>query len=99
MYFLASLYKEFKYFFSDFLNLHSDTIHVYVGCATLFVFYFIFKIKLTSLKILIPVFALAIGMEVIDIYEHSVSYGFIRWYESFKDIVNTSLLPTLLVIY
>ncbi|MBI2608908.1 MAG: hypothetical protein HYW47_04825 [Deltaproteobacteria bacterium] len=99
MYFLASLYLEFKYFFSDFLNLHSDTIHVYLGCAVLFLCYFLFKIKLSSFKILIPVFVLAVGMEVVDIYEHCVSYGFVKWYESFKDIINTSLLPTLLVFF
>ena len=79
------------------VDLSRDAMHIYVGMAVLLLFVVIFQKGRFSLISLIPVFVVAIIMEVFDLYDDSRTFGYLRWDASLHDVVNTVFWPVILV--
>ncbi len=89
---MKSNYQIFKLWWVSVLPLAKDAIHIYIGFLCLFLALVLFRRKLGSFTALIPGLVVAVVMEILDLRD-----GY-RLLESVKDIVNTNLLPFLLVL-
>jgi len=89
---MKSDYQVFKLWWVSVLPLTKDAIHVYIGFLCLLLALILFRRRLGSFTALIPGLLVSIAMEVLDLRD---GYG---WAESVKDIVNTNMIPFLLVI-
>jgi hypothetical protein len=65
--------------------------------ACLFLALLVFRAPLRSYWALIPGLVAALAMEVFDLRDDRASLGHFRWGASFKDVVNTNLLPFVVV--
>ena len=79
------------------VDLSRDAIHIYVGITVLLLFVIIFQKGRFSVVSLIPVFVVAIIMEIFDLYDDSRTFGYVRWDASLHDVVNTVFWPVILV--
>ncbi len=93
----TSKYQLFKLRVLDVIPVSKDAAHIYVGMACLLLAVLIFRAPLRSYRALLPGLIAAIAMEVFDLRDDLVSVGHFRWAASLKDIVNTNLLPLVLV--
>ena len=93
----TSKYQLFKLRVLDAIPVSKDAAHIYVGMGCLLLSLLIFRAPLRSFWALIPGVIAAIAMEVFDLRDDLVSVGRFRWDASLKDIVNTNLLPFILV--
>jgi len=89
---MNSSYQLFKLGLLAVLPLTKDAIHVYIGFLCLLVALILFRRKLSSFTALIPGLLVACALEVFDLRD-----GF-AWMESVKDVVNTNLMPFVLVL-
>jgi len=89
---MKSDYQVFKLWWVSVLPLTKDAIHVYIGFLCLLLALILFRRKLGSFTALIPGILVSITMEVFDLRD-----GY-AWMESAKDLVNTNLIPFLLVL-
>ena len=89
---MKSDYQVFKLWWVSVLPLTKDAIHVYIGFLCLLLALILFRRKLGSFTALIPGIPVSITMEVFDLRD-----GY-AWMESAKDLVNTNLIPFLLVL-
>ena len=79
------------------VDLSRGAIHIYVAITVLLLFVIIFQKGRFSVVSLIPVFVVAIIMEVFDLYDDSRTFGYLRWDASLHDVVNTVFWPVILV--
>ena len=79
------------------VELSRDAIHIYVGMTVLLLFVIIFQKGRFSFVSLVPVFLIAIIMEVFDLYDDSRTFGYLRWDASLHDVINTVFWPAILV--
>ena len=84
-------YQDFKLLWLSVLPITKDAIHIYIGFAALLVALIVFRRKITSYWALVPGLVVSLAMEVFDLRD-----GF-GWGASLKDLVNTNLIPLLLV--
>ncbi len=89
---MKSDYQLFKLAWLSILPLTKDAIHVYIGVLCLLVALLLFRRKLSSLWALVPGLVLSLVMEYFDLRD-----GF-GWQASAHDLINTNLIPALLVI-
>jgi hypothetical protein len=89
---MKSGYQLFKLGVLAVMPLAKDAIHVYIGFLCLLVSLIILRRKLSSFWALLPGFLVSCAMEVFDLRD-----GF-PWQESVKDILNTNLMPFVLVL-
>jgi hypothetical protein len=89
---MRSSYQVFKLGILAVLPLAKDAIHIYIGFLCLLVALIVLRRKLSSFWCLAPGLLVACAMEVFDLRD-----GF-PWQESVKDIVNTNLIPLILVL-
>jgi hypothetical protein len=89
---MKSNYQMFKLWWVSVLPLAKDAIHIYIEFLCLFLALVLFRRKLGSFTALIPGLVVAVALEVLDLRD---GYALM---ESVKDIVNTNLLPFLLVL-
>jgi hypothetical protein len=80
------------------LGLSKDAIHIYVGVVCLLVSVLVFRLPLSSWKALILGLIVAAIMESLDLRDDLASFGHFRWAASLKDLVNTNLIPLLIVL-
>jgi hypothetical protein len=88
---MKSNYQLFKLWFLAAVPLTKDAIHVYIGFLCLLAALIILRRRLTSYQALIPGLLVSIAMEVFDLRD---GYG---WTASVHDLVNTNLMPLVLV--
>ena len=93
----TSKYQLFKLRVLDVIPVSKDAAHVYVGMGCLLLALLIFRAPLRSYWALLPGLIAALTMEVFDLRDDLVSVGHFRWAASMKDVVNTNLLPLVLV--
>jgi hypothetical protein len=93
----TSDYQLFKLRVLDVIPVSKDAAHVYVGMACLFLALLVFRAPLRSYRALIPGLIAALAMEVFDLRDDRAGLGHFRWGASLKDVVNTNLLPLVLV--
>jgi len=89
---MKSTYQLFKLGILAVLPLTKDAIHVYIGFLCLLVALIVLRRKLSSFWCLVPGLLVSCAMEVFDLRD-----GF-PWQESVKDILNTNLMPIVLVL-
>ena len=89
---MKSDYQVFKLWWVSVLPLTKDAIHVYIGFLCLLLALILFRRKLSSFTALIPGLVVSVAMEILDLRD-----GF-GWAASLKDLVNTNLIPFLLVL-
>lgn len=90
-------YQEIKLAILEAVPLTRDAVHIYVGFAALFAVFLLRPGLRTSFWALLPGIVVALGMEVMDLRDDYRSLGHYRWAASLKDVVNTNLLPFLVV--
>ena len=88
---MKSSYQLFKLWWLAVLPLTKDAIHVYIGLLCLLGALVVFRRRLGSYQALIPGLALSIAMEILDLRD-----GY-PWSASVHDIVNTNLMPFVIV--
>jgi hypothetical protein len=81
----------------DVIPVSKDAAHIYVGMGCLLLALILFRAPLRSYRALIPGVIVALAMEVFDLRDDLASVGHFRWGASLKDVVNTNLLPFVLV--
>jgi len=89
---MNSNYQLFKLWWVSVLPLTKDAIHIYVGFLCLLGSMIILRRKLSSWWALLPGFLLSLVMEYFDLRD-----GF-GWTASVHDVVNTNLMPLVLVL-
>lgn len=93
-----SLYQSMKPHILHFFALTNDAIHIHIGFACLVFMLLVSKKKLSSFYVIIPGFILSLVMELLDLRDDYSTPGGMRFGESFHDIVNTNLIPFVLVL-
>lgn len=93
----TSDYQLLKLRVLDVIPITKDAAHIYVGMGCLLFALLVFRAPLRSYRALIPGLVAALAMEVLDLRDDRASLGHFRWGASFKDVVNTNLLPFALV--
>ena len=88
---MKSTYQLFKLWWLAVLPLTKDAIHLYIGFLCLLIALVVFRRRLSSYQALIPGFMVSLTMELFDLRD-GYSVG-----ASVHDIVNTNLLPLVLV--
>ncbi|MEA2692411.1 MAG: hypothetical protein QOJ16_1798 [Acidobacteriota bacterium] len=89
---MKSSYQLFKLWWVSVLPLTKDAIHIYVGFLCLLGAVIVLKRRLSSWWVLLPGFLLSLVMEYFDLRD-----GF-GWAASLHDVVNTNLMPLVLVL-
>ena len=92
-----SKYDELKVLIASILHLSKDATHIYVGFFCLIATVVVFRKPLTSLVVLLPGFVLSFGVEVLDVLVDYLQSRPIRLGASLHDLINTNLIPVLLV--
>jgi hypothetical protein len=93
----TSKYQLFKLRVLDTIPVSKDAAHVYVGMGCLLLALLVLRMPLRSYWALLPGLVAALAMEVFDLRDDLVSVGHFRWSASLKDVINTNLLPLILV--
>lgn len=88
---MRSDYQIFKLWWLAVVPLTKDAIHIYIGFLCLLVSLIALRRRLTSYQSLILGLLVSVGMEILDLRD---GYG---WAASAKDLINTNLLPFVLV--
>lgn len=89
---MKSGYQVFKLWWVSVLPLTKDAIHIYIGFLCLVFALVALRRRLTSFWALVPGILLSLTMEYFDLRD-----GF-NWQASVKDLVNTNLIPLLLIL-
>jgi hypothetical protein len=94
----TSGYQLLKLHFLQAVPLAKDAVHIYIGFGCLLFALLVLRRPLRSWWALLPGFLVALVMELFDLRDDYNSLGHFRWGASFKDIVNTNVIPLLLVL-
>lgn len=89
---MQSDYQIFKLGWLAVLPLTKDAIHIYIGFLCFLVALILFRRSLSSYAALVPGLVVSLALEVFDLRD-----GF-GWLASLKDVVNTNLIPFILVL-
>lgn len=74
-----------------------DAIHIYLGFACLVVAILVLRSGMSSYRLVLPGILLSLALETLDLWDDIHSLGHFRWAASARDIVNTNLIPFVLV--
>ena len=89
---MQSNYQIFKLGWLAVLPLTKDAIHIYIGFLCLLVALILFRRSLSSYTALSPGLVVSLALEVFDLRD-----GY-DWLASLKDVINTNLMPFVLVL-
>lgn len=92
-----SKYDHLKVFIVTLLHLSKDATHIYIGFFSLVAAIVFLRKPLTSSVVLLPGLVLSFGIEVLDVLVDYLGSKPIRWGASLHDLLNTNLIPVLLV--
>jgi hypothetical protein len=94
----TSSYQLFKLHFLSIVPLAKDAVHIYVGVLALLVATALLRLPVRSYRALLPGLALSLLMEALDLRDDLSWLGYLRWDASLKDVVNTNVLPLVIVV-
>jgi len=94
----TSAYQLFKLHFLSVVPLAKDAVHIYVGILALFVAAALLRLPIRSYRVLLPGLLLSLAMEALDLRDDLSWLGYLRWDASLKDVVNTNVLPFVIVV-
>lgn len=78
--------------------LAKDAAHIYVGFACFLLAVIVLRIRPSSFKAALPGLLVSLLMEVPDLRDNLADTGRWLWGASVKDVVNTNVIPLLLVV-
>jgi hypothetical protein len=78
--------------------LAKDAVHIYIGFACFLLAVIVLRIRPSSFKAVLPGLIVSLLMEAPDLRDGLASTGEWRWGASVKDVVNTNLIPLMLVV-
>lgn len=93
-----STFQSLKLFLVEHLHLAKDGFHIYLGFACFMLAVTLGRRSPRSLQALLPSLIVAVLLEVLDLRDDYRSLGHMRWAASLKDILNTNLIPLILII-
>jgi hypothetical protein len=93
----TSEYQLFKLRVLASIPVSKDAAHVYVGMACLLLALVVLRAPLRSYRALILGLVVSLAMEILDLRDDRATVGRFRFGPSVKDLVNTNLLPLVLV--
>jgi hypothetical protein len=94
----TSAYQLLKLRFLAVVPLAKDAAHIYIGFACFLLAVTLLRIDAGSLRALLPGLVVSLLLEIPDLRDGLVSTGHLRWAASLKDVVNTNLIPLVLVL-
>ncbi len=80
------------------LPLSKDAVHIYIGLIVFFAAVAFWKKGRIQFACLVPVIAVAMGMEAFDLFDDWRAFGYPRWEASAHDVLNTSFWPVMVVV-
>ena len=92
-----SKYDHLKNLIISVLHLSKDATHIYIGFFSLIAAVVFLRKPLTSSVVLLPGLVISFGIEVLDVLVDYLESNPIRWMASIHDLMNTNLIPVLLV--
>ena len=93
-----STYQSIKLCLLEIFNLSKDAIHIHIGIGVFFIASIVWTKGRIKTLCLLPVFCVALLMEVLDFRDDLNSFGYPRWSASIHDFVNTVFWPTVFVL-
>lgn len=93
-----SKYDHFKNLIISVLHLSKDATHIYIGFFSLIAAIVFLRKPLTSSVVLLPGLIISCGIEVLDLLVDYLASKPIGWGASLHDLINTNLIPVLLVV-
>lgn len=96
---LPSYYQQLKLIIIELLALSRDAIHIHVGFLALLLMLVFSRKKLHQWTVLIAPFVLSLLMECLDFWDDYLHLGRVNVAASLHDLLNTNLIPILLVIW
>ena len=93
-----SSFQDAKLYVVEHLHLAKDALHIYVALAVFFGACIVFRWKATQWRPLLAVLAVACAGEAWDFYDTVTAGGTVDLHEHVKDIANTLLAPTIIVL-
>ena len=94
----TSEYQLLKLRVLDVVPLAKDAVHIYIGFACLLLAVIVLRVPLRSWKALIPGLVATVVMEAFDLRDNRADGIGYQWRASFRDVVNTNLVPVVLVL-
>jgi hypothetical protein len=94
----TSEYQLFKLKVLDAVPIAKDAAHIYIGVACLLLAVIVLRVPLRSWKALIPGLIATAVMEAFDLRDNLTDGIGFQWRASFRDVVNTNLVPAVLVL-
>ncbi|KPL67462.1 hypothetical protein SZ64_04695 [Erythrobacter sp. SG61-1L] len=93
-----SAVQQAKLALVDVTGLAKDALHIYVSLVVFFGACLIFRWKAWQVKPLLAVLLVAAFGEVLDLLDQYANDCPLMWGESAKDLVNTGMVPTILML-
>ena len=93
----TSEYQLLKLRVLDTVPIAKDAAHIYIGFACLLLAVLLLRVPLRSWKALIPGILATVVMEAFDLRDNRADGIAYQWAASLRDVVNTNLIPVLLV--
>jgi hypothetical protein len=93
----TSEYQLLKLKVLGFLHLSKDAAHVYIGVLLLLLAVVLFRRPLRSWTALLPGLVATVIMETLDLRDGYADDGVWHWRLTLEDVINTNLLPVLIV--
>lgn len=94
-----SEFQQLKWFILQHLHLDKDAIHIYIGVACYLLAITVGRLRPSSLVALLPGLAVALLLEIIDVFD-TVRFGDpADWGAGLWDLLNTNLIPVVLCLF
>ena len=90
-------YVHLKILIVSTLPLSKDAIHIYIGFMCLIASIVLLRRPLTSYWVLVLGLIISCAMEILDLRNLYLWSGVVHWRPSLHDLINTNLMPFLLV--
>jgi hypothetical protein len=94
----AVRYGSLKIWIEQFTGLEKDALHVHLALLIYVVAVAVFRNSRRSRFPWLVVLVIELGNEFMDVRRHEPALGPYHWHESFKDLWNTMLWPTALLV-
>jgi hypothetical protein len=93
----VSPFQSLKMTIVENLHLAKDGIHIYLGVACFLLAIAIGRRSPRSFQAVLPGVVVSLLIEALDLRDDFTSLGHFRWVASLKDIINTNLIPLILL--
>lgn len=94
----SSLYQNLKLTLINLLSLSRDAIHIHIGLVVFFIAIVFWKKGRIEIICILPVIAVALLMEILDLRDDVNSLGYMRWSASIHDLSNTIFWPLIIIV-